>query len=118
MKTIIKQAKAVIDYPPNGLNAIITGPTGSGKTLLAETIYKYGVETKKIDPKSPFVRFNCADYASNPQLLLSQLFGHEAGAYTGAKEKKKGLVELANNGILFLDEVHSLPIRGQMLFTL
>ena len=88
MKTTIKQAKAVIDYPPNGLNAIITGPTGSGKTLLAETIYKYGVETKKIDPKSPFVRFNCADYASNPQLLLSQLFGHEAGAYTGAKRKR------------------------------
>lgn len=119
MKTIIKQAKAVISYPPNGLHAIITGPTGSGKTLLAETIYKYGIETGKIDSKKPFVRFNCADYASNPQLLLSQLFGHEAGAFTDAKERKEGLVELANNGILFLDEVHSLPIRGQeMLFTL
>ena len=63
----------------------------------------------------PFVEFNCADYNHNPQLLLSQLFGHIRGAFTGADQETEGLVEKANHGILFLDEIHRLPPEGQEL---
>ncbi len=67
----------------------------------------------------PFVSFNCADYYNNPQLLLSQLFGHVKGSFTGADTDKLGLVDSANGGILFLDEIHRLPPDGQeMLFFL
>ncbi|MDD4835098.1 MAG: sigma 54-interacting transcriptional regulator, partial [Lutispora sp.] len=60
-----------------------------------------------------------ADYASNPQLLISHLFGHKKGSFTNAINDKAGLVEMAHNGILFLDEVHRLPPEGQeMLFYL
>jgi Sigma-54 interaction domain. len=63
--------------------------------------------------ESPFIVFNCADYADNPQLLMSQLFGYVKGAFTGAESSKAGLVEKADGGILFLDEVHRLPSEGQ-----
>ncbi len=64
----------------------------------------------------PFVEFNCAEYADNPQLLLSHLFGYKKGAFTGALEDKPGLVEQANGGILFLDEIHGLSSTGQEMF--
>lgn len=116
---IINSAKASISYPPKGLPALIIGPTGCGKTFLVDVMYQYGIETGRYSKANPFIRFNCSDYANNPQLLLSQLFGHEAGAYTDAKNEKRGLVELAEDGILFLDEVHSLPPQGQeMLFSI
>lgn len=78
-------------------------------------MYDYALEIKAISETAPFIIFNCADYAENPQLLLSQLFGHVKGAYTGAAVLKKGLVEKADGGILFLDEVHRLPPEGQEL---
>lgn len=106
-------------YPPKGLNTLILGETGTGKSLLAETMYKYAIETKKIRSHAPFVTFNCADYANNQELLISQLFGVKKGAYTGADKDRKGLVEKADGGILFLDEIHRLPPQGQeMLFFL
>ena len=71
------------------------------------------VGNNKENKDYPFVTFNCADYFNNPQLLLSQLFGHVKGAFTGADTDKIGLVEKANGGILFLDEVHRLPPDGQ-----
>lgn len=113
LKPQVEQAKAAVLYPPYGLHTLILGETGVGKTSLAEAMYQYAVEVGRLSKNAPFVVFNCADYAENPQLLLSQLFGHVRGAFTGADAAKEGLVEKANGGILFLDEVHRLPPEGQ-----
>ncbi|MDB6353659.1 sigma 54-interacting transcriptional regulator [Trichococcus sp. K1Tr] len=114
----IEQGKAAILYPGDGMHMLLLGETGVGKSLFADLLHKYGIQSGKLADSSPFIQFNCADYAHNPQLLMSQLFGHAKGAYTGAETNKTGLLEKANGGILFLDEIHRLPIEGQeMLFT-
>ncbi|MBP1039568.1 sigma 54-interacting transcriptional regulator [Vagococcus sp. BWB3-3] len=119
MKNQVKQAIAAILYPPKGLDTLLIGETGVGKTTFANTMYQFAVESEKLKSDAPYIIFNCADYAGNPQLLLSHLFGHVRGAFTGADTDRKGLVAQANNGILFLDEVHRLPPEGQeMLFSL
>lgn len=115
LKPQIQQAKAAVLYPPFGLHTLILGPTGSGKSFLAEAMYHFAVESGRLSPQAAFITFNCADYADNPQLLLSQLFGHVKGAFTGADTVKEGLVEKANGGVLFLDEIHRLPAEGQEL---
>ena len=98
---------------------LILGPSGVGKSYLADAMYEFAKSTKNFDDKSKYIVFNCADYADNPQLLLSQLFGSVKGAYTGANEDKIGIVESCNGGILFLDEVHRLPAEGQeILFSI
>lgn len=111
-----EQAKAAILYPPKGMHTLILGETGVGKTMFASIMHKYAIEMKKMEEDSPFITFNCADYANNPQLLLSQLFGVKKGAYTGADSDRPGLIEKADGGILFLDEVHRLPAEGQEMF--
>ncbi|MDU5107304.1 sigma 54-interacting transcriptional regulator [Clostridium sp.] len=119
LKNQINQAKAAILYPPNGLHTLILGSTGVGKTTFAEKMYKYAIEVGTLKQNAPYILFNCADYSGNPQLLLSHLFGYVKGAFTGADKEKKGIVDSANGGILFLDEVHRLPSEGQeMLFSL
>lgn len=113
LKSSIEQAKAAILYPPKGMNCLILGNTGVGKSMFASLMHNYAV-TMNVKPKdSPFIVFNCADYSNNPQLLTSQLFGVKKGAYTGAEADKTGLIEQADGGILFLDEVHRLPPEGQ-----
>ena len=115
----IKQAKAAILYPPKGLHTLITGDTGVGKSTFAQMMYRYAIFSKIIDEKSEFIVFNCSEYAENPQLILSQLFGHVKGAFTGADRDKQGLIEKADGGIILLDEIHRLPPEGQeMLFLL
>lgn len=114
----IQQAKAAILYPPRGLHTIILGETGVGKSMFAELMYEFAKESGVIDKKAPFIRFNCADYADNPQLVMSQIFGVKKGAYTGADSDKDGLLKKADGGIIFLDEIHRLSPQGQeMLFT-
>ena len=113
LKGCILQAKAAIMYPPKGLHILLLGETGVGKTLFAETIYKFAKTSNILNEDAPFVAFNCADYANNPQLLLSYLFGVKKGTYTGANDDRDGIVEKANGGILFLDEIHRLPPEGQ-----
>lgn len=114
----IEKAKAAIIYPPKGLHTLLLGETGVGKSLFAEQMYEYAKEAKIIGKDAAFIRFNCADYADNPSLLVSQIFGVKKGAFTGADKDKDGLLKQADNGILFLDEVHRLPPQGQeMLFT-
>ncbi|NUO48898.1 MAG: sigma 54-interacting transcriptional regulator [Polyangiaceae bacterium] len=85
---------------------LVRGETGAGKEILAELLHRRG-------PRSggPLVRLNCA--AVPESLLESELFGHERGAFTGATEKKRGFLELADRGTLFLDEVGDLPLAMQ-----
>ncbi len=119
LKKQIEQAKAAILYPPRGLRTLFLGSTGTGKTMLVERIYEYGKSVKALDEKARLIVFNCAEYAENPQLILAQLFGYKKGAFTGADRDSEGLVEKADGGILFLDEIHRLPPDGQeMLFML
>ncbi|WP_414838670.1 sigma 54-interacting transcriptional regulator [Carnobacterium sp. TMP28] len=118
LKVMIQQAKAAILYPPRGLHTIIFGETGTGKTLFAECMYQFALESQVLSKDAPFVSFNCADYAQNPQLLFGHIFGVKKGSYTGATEDRTGLMHQADGGILFLDEIHRLPPEGQeMLFT-
>ncbi|MDF2678976.1 MAG: system transcriptional activator [Brevibacillus sp.] len=113
LKSAIQQAQAAVLYPPHGLHTLFFGATGVGKSRMAEAMYQFAVEQQVMKKNAPFVIFNCADYAKNPQLLLSQLFGYVKGAFTGAQQDKLGLVDQADGGILFLDEIHRLPPEGQ-----
>ena len=118
LKEQIEQIKTASLYPSNGLPIMLLGPSGSGKTYLAKCIYDYCINEKLIDKKSKFISLNCAQYYHNPELLSSLLFGYIKGTFTGADKDKKGLLESADGGVLFLDEVHRLTEEGQeKLFT-
>lgn len=105
--------RAAVDYPPNGLALLLTGESGTGKSYLASRLYDYAREQNLIAGDIPLVELNCADYANNPELLSSTLFGHCKGAYTGAATDREGLLDNANGGMLFLDEVHRLSAENQ-----
>jgi two-component system response regulator HydG/two-component system response regulator AtoC len=87
-------------------NVLITGESGTGKELVARAIYKKSSRNKK-----PFIIVDCTTIPEN--LLESELFGHEKGAFTGAVDRKMGLFELANGGTVFLDEIGELPMSLQ-----
>lgn len=88
------------------VSVLITGETGTGKEVMARAIHKMGPRSNK-----PFIAENCA--AIQPTVLESELFGYEAGAFTGAEKRKNGLMEVADGGILFLDEIASMPVDMQ-----
>jgi len=113
LKLSVEKAKQSIVYPPNGFPVIITGPSGVGKSFLARKIYEEAIYLGKINSHSPFVTLNTADYANNNNLLSSVLFGYKKGAFTGAEKDTLGLLDKANNGYLFLDEVHRLSKTNQ-----
>ncbi len=87
-------------------NILVEGETGTGKELFAEYIHKHSARNEK-----PFVVINCASLPD--QLIESELFGHEKGAFTDAKSTKQGLVEIAHGGTLFLDEIGELSLTLQ-----
>ncbi|MCW8779202.1 MULTISPECIES: sigma 54-interacting transcriptional regulator [Latilactobacillus] len=114
----IDQMKAGLLYPNHGLPIIIFGPSGVGKSFFIKESYQYAKQLKVIEAEAPLVVVNCAQYANNPELLSSILFGYVKGAFTGAQADKQGALESADGGILFLDEVHRLSAEGQeKLFT-
>jgi len=106
-KTLLEQAKKAATA---SVSVLITGETGTGKEILAKFIHQSGPRSKK-----PFIAINCA--AIQPTVLESELFGYEAGAFTGAEKRKHGLMEIADEGILFLDEISSMPtdIQAKLL---
>jgi transcriptional regulator with PAS, ATPase and Fis domain len=99
MKTLLAQAERAAQ---TSVSVLITGETGTGKEVLARAIHKMGTRRDK-----PFIDINCA--AVPAMTIESELFGHEAGAFTGADKRKPGLMEIASDGILFLDEISSMP---------
>jgi len=91
---------------PTEATVLIVGETGTGKELLARAIHRYSERSGR------FVAANCASIA--PELINSELFGHEKGAFTGADRRKKGLVVHAHHGTLFLDEIGDMPPETQV----
>lgn len=118
LKNALCQIKISAYYPGSGLPIMLCGPTGAGKSFLAKLIYRYLVAEGVLDTEAPFVVFNCAQYYNNPELLSSNLFGYTKGAFTGADQNTRGMLEEADGGVLFLDEVHRLNEESQeKLFT-
>lgn len=93
-------------YGPLSVPVLITGESGSGKEVVAECLHKHSL---KKDNK--LISLNCAALSST--LIESELFGHEAGSFTGASKEKHGYFEVAKDGTLFLDEVGELPLELQ-----
>ena len=115
----IENCKAAVCYPAGGLPLLICGESGVGKSFLASLIHRYAQQEGVITADAPFVVLNCADYANNPELLSATLFGYTRGAFTGADKEKKGLLDQADGGFIFLDEVHRLsPENQEKLFML
>ena len=99
--------RSIKRYAGTPLPVLITGPTGTGKELAARSIHEASERADK-----PFVAVNCGALA--PNLVQSELFGHEKGAFTGATKRRIGWVESANGGTLFLDEIGDLPLDTQV----
>jgi len=106
LKNVLVQARRTVGAIGGPRHSIITGQSGTGKTMLANLIYTYAKEVGVIDQNAPFIEVNCAQF-TNPDLAAVEIFGSEKGAFTGSTQRK-GLFEQANGGILFLDEAHAL----------
>jgi DNA-binding NtrC family response regulator len=103
MATVVATAQKVA---PADVSVLITGPNGSGKEKVAELIHAHSARRQR-----PLLRINAG--AIPTELLEAELFGAEAGAYTGIQRSRVGIFESANGGTLFLDEIGNLPAAGQ-----
>ena len=104
LQSILARAAKVA---PTDSTVLIMGETGTGKELIARAIHKRSKRSER-----PFISVNCAAVPSS--LIMSELFGHEKGAFTGALQRRLGRFELAEGGTLFLDEVGDLPLETQI----
>ncbi|MEO8650254.1 MAG: sigma-54 dependent transcriptional regulator [Acidobacteriota bacterium] len=103
MKEVLRLVRRV---SPSDTSVLITGESGTGKEVIAQAIHRLSPRSEKA-----FIDLNCA--ALQDTLLESELFGHEPGAFSGARVRKLGLIELAHGGTLFLDEVMEMPSQLQ-----
>ncbi|WP_408098716.1 sigma-54-dependent transcriptional regulator [Peredibacter sp. HCB2-198] len=102
---LISELRKLTEINWKNQTLFISGPTGTGKSLLGKLIHEI------THPDANLVHLNCSEVAEN--LLESELFGHEKGAFTGADQKKDGKLKLAHGGTLFLDEVATMPMAMQ-----
>jgi len=106
---MIQLLEMVERIAPSDVTTLIYGESGTGKELIAKNLHSFSQRAMK-----PLVSLNCG--ALQESLLLSELFGHEKGAFTGAVYQKKGLVEVAHGGTLFLDEIGEMGPQTQAKF--
>ncbi|GJH32326.1 sigma-54-dependent transcriptional regulator [Paraburkholderia azotifigens] len=99
--------KKILRLADTSVSVLITGETGTGKELIARSLHDFGGRRDK-----HFVALNCGGLPE--QIFESELFGHEAGAFTGAIKKRVGKIEWAHGGTLFLDEIETMPIALQI----
>ena len=104
---MVKLFEAIVDVAQTDATVLITGETGTGKELVARAIHAQSPRCY-----APFIAINCGAFTE--QLLESELFGHEKGAFTDAQYTKKGRLEMANAGTLFLDEVGDISMKMQI----
>jgi two-component system, NtrC family, response regulator len=104
---MLKVARTIERVAPTTASVLLLGASGTGKELLAQGLHKASDRRDK-----PFVAINCGAIPEN--LLESELFGHEKGAFTGAVKTTEGKIEIANGGTLFLDEVGDIPLALQV----
>jgi formate hydrogenlyase transcriptional activator len=100
--------RAIQQVAPTGSTVLILGETGTGKELVARAIHQLSPRRERL-----LVAVNCAALA--PGVIASELFGHEAGSFTGATRRRAGRFELAEQGTIFLDEVGELPLETQVM---
>lgn len=103
---LVNVFKSISQVAPTDYTVLILGETGTGKELIARAVHNRSSRKGKV-----LIKVNCA--ALPPQLIESELFGHEKGSFTGATEKRIGKFELAHGGTIFLDEIGELPIELQ-----
>lgn len=104
---MLKLLETVRQVGPTGCNTLITGESGVGKEMIARALHQYSGR-----PQGPFIAVNCGVFTE--ELLSSELFGHEKGAFTGAVVAKAGYMEAAQGGTLFLDEVTEMSLSMQV----
>ncbi len=99
--------RLIADVAASPVDVLVRGETGTGKELVAQALHEASPRKS-----APFVALNCGGMPDN--LLDSELFGHESGAFTGANKRRIGKIEYAHGGTLFLDEVESMPVAMQI----
>ncbi len=106
-EAIVAVVRTIRQISSSDTNVLILGESGTGKELVAQTIHQ-------LSPRASerFVAFNCGSFTE--ELMASELFGHEKGAFTGATQEKSGLVEAADGGTIFFDEIGDMPLTMQV----
>ena len=103
---MVRLTEQILMVAPTNASVLITGENGTGKELVARSVHFHSQRREK-----PFIEINCA--AIPEELIESELFGHERGAFTGAVAQKKGKFDLADGGTLFLDEIGDMSLKTQ-----